>query len=139
MDCLSLIIRCSTCLASPVPLLTNSFCALNRRIRSSALLRRKDSLKGSIPLKSRRCRIKATRIRVLLLAAAELFTLIGCRQDMHNEPKFIPLRSSEFFPDRRSARYPVGGTIPRLEDARLDREQLDPNSYFLTGRHGQMF
>lgn len=96
-------------------------------------------MRGSIPWKSRRCRIKATRIRVLLLAAAELLTLMGCRQDMHNGPKFIPLRSSEFFPDRRSARYPVGGTIPRLEDARLDREQLDPNSYFLTGRHGQVF
>jgi mono/diheme cytochrome c family protein len=62
--------------------------------------------------------------------------LSGCRQDMQNQPKFIPLRSSEFFPDRRSARYPVDGTVPRLEDARLDSEQLDPNSYFLTGRHG---
>lgn len=61
--------------------------------------------------------------------------LSGCRQDMHNQPKFIPLRSSEFFPDRRSARYPVAGTIPRLDDPTLDAEQLDPNSYFLTGRH----
>lgn len=54
---------------------------------------------------------------------------------MHNQPKFIPLRSSEFFPDRRSARYPVAGTVPRLDDPRVDAEQLDPNSYFLTGRH----
>jgi mono/diheme cytochrome c family protein len=61
--------------------------------------------------------------------------LSGCRQDMHNQPKFIPLRSSEFFPDRRSARYPVAGTVPRLDDPRVDAEQLDPNSYFLTGRH----
>lgn len=77
--------------------------------------------------------------------------LSGCRQDMHNQPKFIPLRSSEFFPDRRSARYPVPGTIPQLcpafagtdsaskesplcVDAVVDTEQLDPNSYFLTGR-----
>jgi mono/diheme cytochrome c family protein len=64
--------------------------------------------------------------------------LSGCRQDMHNQPKFIPLRSSDFFPDRRSARYPVAGTIPRLDDPTLDAAQLDPNSYFLTGRHNGM-
>lgn len=73
---------------------------------------------------------------------------------MHNQPKFIPLRSSEFFPDGRSARYPVTGTIAQLcphfapvdsaakgknpalcTDDAFDSEQLDPNSYFLTGRH----
>ena len=65
--------------------------------------------------------------------------LAGCRQDMQNQPKMIPLRSSDFFPDQRSARYPIAGTVPRLEDAMLDRAQLDPNSYFLTGRQGQVF
>ena len=67
---------------------------------------------------------------------------------MHNQPKFIPLRSSEFFPDRRSARYPVNGTIAQLcpvgarpdsalcIDAAEDAAQLDPESYFLSGRHG---
>ena len=63
----------------------------------------------------------------------------GCRQDMHNQPKFIPLRSSEFYSDRRSARYPVPGTIPQLDDKNVDKEQLDPNSYFLTGRHGNTY
>jgi hypothetical protein len=63
----------------------------------------------------------------------------GCRQDMHNQPKFIPLRSSEFYSDRRSARYPVPGTIPQLDDKSVDKEQLDPNSYFLTGRHGNTY
>jgi len=65
--------------------------------------------------------------------------LSGCRQDMHNQPKFIPLRSSEFYADRRSARYPVPGTIPQLDDKNVDKEQLDPNSYFLTGRHGNTY
>ena len=71
--------------------------------------------------------------------------LSGCRQDMHNQPKFIPLRSSEFFTDRRSARYPVPGTMPQLcpngdkqpalcVDKDVDTEQLNPDSYFLTGR-----
>lgn len=58
---------------------------------------------------------------------------------MHNQPKFIPLRSSEFYADHRSARYPVPGTIPQLEDKAVDREQLDPGSYFLTGRHGNIY
>lgn len=58
---------------------------------------------------------------------------------MHNQPRFIPLRSSEFYSDRRSARYPVAGTIPQLEDKSVDHEQLDPNSYYLTGKHGNVY
>ncbi len=58
---------------------------------------------------------------------------------MQNQPKFIPLRSSEFYSDRRSARYPVPGTVPRLEDATADQAQLDPNSYYLTGKHGNVY
>lgn len=88
----------------------------------------------------RRCRIKRpAHFRIVLLALAGLFLLAGCRQDMHNQPKMIPLRSSAFFPDQRSARYPVAGTVPRLEDAMVDQAQLDPNSYLLTGRHGRVF
>jgi mono/diheme cytochrome c family protein len=75
----------------------------------------------------------------LLFAAAGMAVIGGCRQDMHNQPKFIPLRSSEFYSDRRSARYPVPGTIPQLEDKNVDREQLDPGSYYLTGRHGNAY
>jgi hypothetical protein len=70
---------------------------------------------------------------------ASVFLMAGCRQDMQNQPKFIPLRSNTFFPDQRSARYPVSGTVPRLEDATMDAEQLDPGSYFLTGKHGAAF
>jgi mono/diheme cytochrome c family protein len=58
---------------------------------------------------------------------------------MHNQPKFIPLRSSEFYSDRRSARYPVPGTVPRLDNQDVDREQLDPGSYYLTGKHGNVY
>lgn len=110
-------------------------------------------------MRSRRCRIRpSVTIRTSLLGFCVVFVLgmvlTGCRQDMHNQPKFIPLRSSEFFPDRRSERYPVAGTIPQLcphfapasseakgnnpalcTDAASDGEQLDPDSYFLTGRH----
>jgi mono/diheme cytochrome c family protein len=58
---------------------------------------------------------------------------------MHNQPKFIPLRSSEFYSDRRSARYPVPGTVPQLDDKQVDQAQLDPNSYFLSGKHGNIY
>jgi mono/diheme cytochrome c family protein len=37
----------------------------------------------------------------------------ACRQDMHNQPKYIPLRESTFFADTRSARPTVAGTVAR--------------------------
>ncbi len=39
----------------------------------------------------------------------------GCRQDMHDQPKYIPLRQSSFFGDERSARPLVAGTVARGE------------------------
>ena len=37
----------------------------------------------------------------------------GCRQDMHDQPKYTPLRGSSFFADGRSARPVVAGTVAR--------------------------
>ena len=37
----------------------------------------------------------------------------GCRQDMHDQPKYVPLRQSDFFGDERSARPLVAGTVAR--------------------------
>ncbi len=59
---------------------------------------------------------KALAIGLLLVTGA------ACRQDMHNQPKYIPLRGSEFFEDQRSARPFVEGTVARghlNDDARL--------------------
>jgi cytochrome c553 len=70
---------------------------------------------------------------------AAISAITGCRQDMQNQPKMLPLRSSEFFPDQRSARHPVPGTVPRLDNREWDDAQLDPASYFLTGKHGAAF
>lgn len=39
--------------------------------------------------------------------------LSGCRQDMHDQPKYVPLRESAFFNDARSARPLVDGTVAR--------------------------
>ena len=37
----------------------------------------------------------------------------GCRQDMHNTPRYEPLEASRLFPDGSSARQPVEGTVAR--------------------------
>ena len=37
----------------------------------------------------------------------------ACRQDMHDQPKYVPLRGSAFFNDARSARPVVEGTVAR--------------------------
>ena len=46
---------------------------------------------------------------LVLLAAA----VTACRQDMHDQPKYKPLRGSDIFADKRSARPFVPGTVAR--------------------------
>jgi mono/diheme cytochrome c family protein len=48
-----------------------------------------------------------------LLALVFLALAGGCRQDMHDQPKYKPLRGSEIFADKRSARPLVEGTVAR--------------------------
>jgi mono/diheme cytochrome c family protein len=50
----------------------------------------------------------------------------ACRQDMHDQPKYKPLRPSSFFDDSRSARPLVEGTVAR--------GQLREDVLFYTGR-----
>ena len=42
-----------------------------------------------------------------------LFALTGCRDDMHNQPRYKPLAASEFFADHRSERPEIEGTVAR--------------------------
>ena len=58
---------------------------------------------------------------VTLVSLVSAAFAAGCRQDMHNQPKYIPLRESTFFSDARSARPIVAGTVARghLEDDEL--------------------
>ena len=54
--------------------------------------------------------------------------MTGCRQDMHDQPKYKPYRPSSFFADQRSVRTPVEGTIPRgflREDELLETGKLN--------------
>jgi mono/diheme cytochrome c family protein len=51
-------------------------------------------------------------VRALALVAAAL-GLAACRQDMHDQPKYKPLRPSAFFADGRDSRPVVEGTVAR--------------------------
>ena len=51
-------------------------------------------------------------VGVTLIVATMLFAT-GCRQDMHDQPRFETLEASDFFEDGRSARPYVNGTIAR--------------------------
>lgn len=62
---------------------------------------------------------------VLSLAGLGLLALTGCRQDMHNQPKFDQQRGTSFYPDGRSVRPQVTGTVARGQE--------DAGSYFRTG------
>jgi mono/diheme cytochrome c family protein len=63
---------------------------------------------------------------LFLLAGLGLFS--GCREDMQNQPRFKPLRQSDFYEDGRSSRQLVAGTVAR-GDLRAD-------TYFYTGMIG---
>ena len=63
------------------------------------------------------------KLGVLVLLAAGLS---ACRQDMHDQPKYIPLRPSDFFQDGRSARPLSEGAIPR--------GHLNDDPAFFTGK-----
>ena len=51
--------------------------------------------------------------RQWLAAAALAFATVACRQDMHDQPKYVPLRGSTFFADGASARPLPAGTVAR--------------------------
>src|SRR4030095_5919427 len=51
--------------------------------------------------------------KALALPLLALTLMTGCRQDMHNQPKYKPYRPTDFFGDSRSQRPLVPGTIPR--------------------------
>ncbi|MBA3639164.1 MAG: cytochrome c [Acidobacteria bacterium] len=63
------------------------------------------------PTSPDKCRPKRLKHLVVILCA--LAFVAGCRQDMHNQPKYEPLEPSQLFADGSSARHPVEGTVPR--------------------------
>ena len=66
--------------------------------------------------------------RTLSLAAFALTAVVsaGCRQDMHDAPRYDPLEASEIFPNGGSARPIVAGTVAR--------GQLNDDAFLHTGK-----
>lgn len=64
---------------------------------------------------------EAASLAIALLA-------LGCRQDMHDQPRYEPLEPSAFFAEGQSARPPVQGTVAR--------GTLRQDLYFFTGKVG---
>lgn len=55
------------------------------------------------------------RGRAVRLASAIVLVIVaaGCRQDMHDQPKYQPLEASAFFGDEQASRTLVAGTVAR--------------------------
>jgi len=70
-----------------------------------------------------------SRSRLSVLAGACLVLASGCRQDMHNQPKYRGLRASTFFADGSSARPAVEGVVAR--------GTLQEDEGFFTGKVGK--
>jgi len=70
-------------------------------------------------------------LALALVAALAAAPSAGCRQDMHDQPRYEPLERSDFFPDGRSSRPIVEGTVPR--------GGLRENTILFTGMSGNEF
>jgi hypothetical protein len=57
-----------------------------------------------------------------------LLLVVGCRQDMHDQPRYEAFEASDFFDDGRASRPLVGGTVAQ--------GQLQLDEAFYTGRTG---
>ena len=62
-------------------------------------------------LRSAKAGLKACATAIIVSAIT--LAVSGCRRDMQDQPKYIPLRASTFYPDDRSARPLVEGTVAR--------------------------
>jgi mono/diheme cytochrome c family protein len=73
--------------------------------------------------------VKTMRIATSGAAMAAILMLAGCRQDMQDQPKFVPQRGTTFpGMSGRSARPQVENTV--------GRDQLHEDAYFYTGIQG---
>ena len=70
------------------------------------------------------------RDAALVVGLAAAGAAAGCRQDMHDQPKYKAFRRSDFFGDERSAR-------PLVEDT-VARGQLRADPVYYTGKQGTM-
>lgn len=77
-------------------------------------------------------RMRTTWLLLLLAVGA------GCRQDMHDQPRYEPLEPSELFADGTSARTPVDGTVAWGRDpSQPDPDVLRADVHLFLGRPGE--
>lgn len=57
--------------------------------------------------------MRPRHLPLLVSSLAGFVALTGCRQDMHNQPRYKPFAATDFFGDGRSARPEVEGTVAR--------------------------
>jgi mono/diheme cytochrome c family protein len=82
-------------------------------------------------------RQKAKRRRVYPISSFAFYLLpfsffiIGCRHDMHDQPKYQPLEASDFFADGRASRPLPPGTVARGE--------LNEDAHLYAGKSGNKF
>lgn len=74
-------------------------------------------------------RHQSRHLAMALCLVATAFLSAACRQDMHDQPKYKPLRESPLFRDDRSARPLVEGVVAR--------GYLRDDSEYYTGKIGQ--
>jgi mono/diheme cytochrome c family protein len=68
-----------------------------------------------------------SRVRALAVVLVSL-ALAGCRQDMHDAPRYEPLEASTFFANGQASRALVANTVPRgllREDTHLNEGRVD--------------
>src|SRR5205814_941268 len=87
--------------------------------------KRGNSWRAWAAMEFRRCRIRRQLNLSIAGAALLAMGLAGCRLDMQDQPKYKPLRMSDFYADLRSSRPLVPGTVAR--------GQLRADAYFYTG------
>jgi hypothetical protein len=83
------------------------------------------SVSASAPIKAHDKTRRFARRLFAIAGLGSILVLAGCRQDMHDQPKMIPQRGSQFFADGRGARPQVLNTVAR--------GQLNEDSYYYTG------
>jgi mono/diheme cytochrome c family protein len=78
--------------------------------------------------RGRPCLHEFLKMVVSAVVVSGTVILAGCRNDMHDQPRFKTYAMNTFYPDLRSARQPVEGTVAR--------GQLNEDTYFYTGKIG---
>jgi hypothetical protein len=71
---------------------------------------------------------RTTRASVAAALLVALTGAAGCRQDMHDTPRYEPLQQSDLYADKRSSRPIIEGTVAR--------GFLKDNDVFFTGMQG---